>query len=154
MRAHVAGIDVGVCGAQDDFNGRIHFANARGSPDAVRPRRHSHVEECHRERIIRGNRVAHGVDGCFRSVAKVRREHGIARRELFHRLFGGGFDKEPLPQTAQHGGFAVHVGFDQDLPVRIAHLRLIVDDEYADHHSLAVRHGCTSAVFIMAIGVS
>ncbi len=77
----------------------------------------------------------------------------IARRELPHRLFSGGFGEEPVPQTAQHRGFAVHVGFDQDLPVRIAHLRLIVDDEYADYESLAVRHGCTSAVF-MAIGVS
>ncbi len=151
--AHVARIDVGIRGAQDDFNGGIHFANARGSPHAIGSRRHAHVEERHRKRIVRRNRLAHGGDRRFRSVAKEGREHGIARREFSHRLFRGGFDEEPVAQTAQHGGFAVHVGFDQDLPVRIAHLRLIIDDEYANYHSFAVRHGCTSAVF-MAIGVS
>ena len=54
------------------------------------PGRHAHVEERHRERIVRRERLAHRGDRRFRAVAKYRREHGVAGRQLLDRLIRRG----------------------------------------------------------------
>ena len=72
--ADLGRVDVGVCSADDDLDQRVDLTDALRGPRAVGPGRHPHVEEGHGDRLARGARLAHRVDGGFSAVAHDRVE--------------------------------------------------------------------------------
>ena len=61
-------------------------------------------------------------------------------------LLRSGLGEQPVAQIAEHGRLAAHVGLEQNLPIRVAHLGLVVRDENSNRYPLGVCHGCTSTV--------
>jgi hypothetical protein len=139
--ADVARIDVRIGGANDDFNGGVEFPDPRRGPDAVGAGRHPHVQKRHRERIVRGQRLAYGRDGGLGALAKHRREGGIAGRRASRQLILHGLAEEPFAQIVEHRGFAAHIGFGQDLPIGVAHPGFVVGDEHSNRQAFFIGHG-------------
>ena len=114
----------------DDLDRRIELADAGRRPYPVRPRRHAHVEEDHRERALLRQRLLHGRHGRVGLIA----EHRLEADAVAARPGAGAalLVEQPAAQRVEAGHLAADLALEQDLAVGIAHLGLIVDHEYAN----------------------
>src|ERR1700682_1727149 len=76
----LARVDVRIGRAYHDLDGWIQLADASGGPDAVFPRRHSHIQEDDRERLILGECLLYCDDGRIGLITEHRIESCAARR--------------------------------------------------------------------------
>ena len=130
--ADLARIDVRVGGADDDLDRRVQLADLGRGPRPVGSGRHAHVEEHDRERLVARQALLDRRHRRLRTVAEHRLETRGARRRALARGVGGILAEQPAAQLAKADHLLGHFVLEQDLPVGVAHLRLIVDDQHAD----------------------